>query len=172
LILVASGPYEEIYVSIIGETRMSRLTADEREEYNAIITLLNDPDAEGKAERFARLGQLANKTDRFDAVEIPYTRPDLGLAESNQFHGVLKEVQDMRKSGQLLALADRIQCPVVAIHGDTDPHPAEGVRDPLSKRLADFRFITLEKCGHKPWIEKWASDEFYTVLREELRDST
>ena len=117
LILVGSGPYEPQYLSQIGETRMSRLTQAEREEYNAIIALLNDPTGEGKSEKFARLGQLANKTDRFDALEIPYTRPGLDAAAGNQFHGVLKEAQEMRKDGRLLEFADQIQCPVVAIHG-------------------------------------------------------
>ena len=27
----------------------------------------------------------------------------------------------------------KIKCPVVAIHGDYDPHLAEGVREPLSR---------------------------------------
>jgi pimeloyl-ACP methyl ester carboxylesterase len=168
LILVGSGPYEQRYVQQIGATRMSRLTLDEQAEYQAIIALLNDPTGEGKAERFARLGQLANKTDRYDAIDIPYTRPNLGVAAENQFHRVLKEVQEMRASGELLTLADQLQCSVVAIHGDYDPHPADGVRKPLTEKLKDFRFIALEKCGHKPWIEKWAKDKFFAVLLEVL----
>ena len=168
LILVGSGPYEPQYLPQIGEARMSRLTQAEREEYNAIIALLNDPAGVGKSEKFARLGQLANKTDRFDAVDIPYSCPDLGDAAGNQFHGVLKEAQEMRKNGRLLEFADQIQCPVVAIHGDYDPHPAAGVCKPLSSRLGDFRFILFDNCGHKPWIERQAKDKFYKILKEEI----
>jgi pimeloyl-ACP methyl ester carboxylesterase len=57
---------------------------------------------------------------------------------------------------------------VLAIHGDSDPHPAAGVREPLSRTLPDFRFILLEKCGHMPWLERQARDTFYALLREEL----
>ena len=67
-----------------------------------------------------------------------------------------------------MALCKRIQCPVVAIHGDHDPHPAEGVREPLHRVLKSFRFILLEDCGHKPWIEKRAKDKFFSILREVL----
>lgn len=74
----------------------------------------------------------------------------------------------MRKSGQLLEIACKIRCPVVAIHGDYDPHPAAGVREPLAKVVQDFRFVLLEKCGHKPWAEREARDEFYGVLEREL----
>jgi pimeloyl-ACP methyl ester carboxylesterase len=168
LILVGSGPYEPHYLSQIGETRLSRLTQAEQEEYEVIITLLNDPDGEGKSEKFTRLGQLAAKTDRFDAADIPYTRPDLGAAAGNQFHGVLKEAQEMRSDGSLLEFANQIQCPVVAIHGDYDPHPAAGVQKPLSARLDDFRFIMLANCGHNPWIERQAKDKFYETLRKEI----
>jgi len=175
LILVGSGPFEHHYLAQIQETRMSRLPADERFEYNSIITALNDPHAEGKSKKFARLGQLALKTDCYDADldDPPMDPPEPGKSETNQgniYHQVLMTAQEMRKSGELLALADHIQCPVLALHGDYDPHPAAGVFEPLTKRLKDFRFIGLEKCGHKPWIERQAKQNFYQILRRELYD--
>jgi pimeloyl-ACP methyl ester carboxylesterase len=74
----------------------------------------------------------------------------------------------MRRSGELLELGERVECPVVAIHGDYDPHPAAGVQEPLSTVLERFRFILLKSCGHTPWIERQARDEFYRVLEKEL----
>ncbi len=75
----------------------------------------------------------------------------------------------MRKSGKLLQVGKQIICPVVAIHGDYDPHPAEGVKEPLSRIFKNFRFVTLRNCGHDPWIEPCAKDRFYEIIREELR---
>ena len=75
---------------------------------------------------------------------------------------------ELRSSGKLLELGREICCQVVAIHGDYDPHPFEGVRDPLSRVLKDFRFILLEKCGHRPWIEREAKERFYEILRNEI----
>jgi pimeloyl-ACP methyl ester carboxylesterase len=60
-----------------------------------------------------------------------------------------------------------VKCPVVAIHGDYDPHPPEGIRLPLSQILQDFRFILLKNCGHKPWIEKMAKERFFEILETE-----
>ena len=171
LILVGSGPYEQHYVNRITETRMSRLTQNEQIEYHSIIQNLGIPNAVGKAEKFARLGRLATKTDSFDPIEVEYTKPESNKSSSsvvNPFHAVLKEAQEMRKSGVLLSLADQIQCPVIALHGDFDPHPAEGVRESLSGKLEDFCFIMLKKCGHKPWIERQAQEDFFTILRGEL----
>jgi pimeloyl-ACP methyl ester carboxylesterase len=70
----------------------------------------------------------------------------------------------MRKSGELLTMARKIRCPVIAIHGDYDPHPAEGVKKIMSPLLKDFIFVLLKNCGHEPWNEKFAKDEFYQIL--------
>jgi pimeloyl-ACP methyl ester carboxylesterase len=74
----------------------------------------------------------------------------------------------MRQTGRLLELAHQIRCPVVAIHGDHDPHPAEGVRVPLLSVLQGFRFVLLDRCGHTPWVERHARERFFRALEEEL----
>jgi pimeloyl-ACP methyl ester carboxylesterase len=81
---------------------------------------------------------------------------------------VWKEAKELRYSGKLLELGKKIQCPVVAIHGDYDPHPIEGIKDPLTRVLKDFRFILLKNCGHLPWLEKKARDNFFDILLDEL----
>lgn len=74
----------------------------------------------------------------------------------------------MRASGELLELGTQIRCPVVAVHGDYDPHPAEGVQHPLTSVLKDFRFILLPKCGHAPWREREAREKFFEILFTEM----
>jgi len=169
LILVGSGPYEHKCAEEIQETRLSRLSEAERAEYNSIIRMLNDPVAEGKPAAFARLGALASRTDKYDPIMNESDESESVGGQGNIFHSVLKDAVEMRRSGRLLELAGQIQCPVVAIHGDYDPHPAEGVQTPLSAILKSFRLILLEKCGHKPWVERQARAKFYGILKDELR---
>jgi len=163
-----SRPYEHSYAESIQATRLSRLSEGERAEHESIIETLNDPAAEGKPAAFDRLGALASKTDAYDPVTSECDESESVGDRPGAFHGVLEEAVEMRRSGKLLDLAQRIQCPVVAIHGDYDPHPAEGVQVTLSAILESFRLILLRHCGHKPWVERQARDEFYRVLREEL----
>jgi hypothetical protein len=54
-------------------------------------------------------------------------------------------------------------------HGNYDPHPAEGIKIPLSKTLKGFRFIVIKKCGHYPWLERYSKDRFYNVLKQEIK---
>ena len=168
LIFVASGPYEEKYVARLQESRLSRLGEKERAEFESTVRLLGDSvqDQDGL---LARLGVLTARTDEYDPIAEGLDRADLVSGQGNIFQNVWRDAADMRRSGRLVALAKQIKCPVVAIHGDYDPHPAEGVQDPLSAALERFRFVLLNNCGHKPWMERQAGDEFYRVLREELR---
>jgi len=165
LFLVGSGPYEEKYAARIEETRLERLSEQERAGVESLIGALDDPTAEGKDEVFARLGALLSKADAYDPIrhESEVIDCDFGI-----FDQVWKEAAELRRSGRLLGFGTRITCPVVAIHGDHDPHPAEGVRRPLSAILERFRFILLPNCGHKPWIERQANERFYGILKEEL----
>jgi pimeloyl-ACP methyl ester carboxylesterase len=72
------------------------------------------------------------------------------------YKNVWKLAQVLRTNGGFMALGTRIRCPVVAIHGDYDPHPADGEKIPLSCILENFRFILLENCGHRPLLERSA----------------
>jgi len=165
LILIGSGPFEEKYASTIQQTRLSRLSEEERTQVESLLEILDNPSAGDKKTALARFGALFSKADAYDPIlqESDVTDCDVGA-----FQGVWREASELRKSGKLLELAGRIKCPVAAIHGDYDPHPAEGVNKPLSATLKNFRFILLENCGHKPWIERQAKDEFYRILKEEL----
>ena len=171
LILVGSGPFEHHYAAQIHKTRLSRMTRDEAQEFENIIQELNDPGLKLSPDTYQRLGSLASKADQYDPLEVEQDDLDESRRSmGNRFFGVLGEAQAMRKDGRLLALGRKITIPVTAIHGVYDPHPAAGVFEPLGRYLADFRFIPVENCGHKPWIEKGAKDEFMSILQAELLD--
>jgi pimeloyl-ACP methyl ester carboxylesterase len=168
LILVGSGPFEECYVATLTETRMGRLTAQERAEYDAAIETLGDSHARDQDAALARLGALTARTDAYAPVgkDAQHASP-VGL-RGDIFRQVWEAAGALRRSGELLALAGQVQCPVVAIHGDHDPHPAAGVQGPLSRAVEGFCFILLERCGHQPWGERQAMAAFYAALKREL----
>jgi pimeloyl-ACP methyl ester carboxylesterase len=88
--------------------------------------------------------------------------------DGNIYRAVWTEAAEWRASGELLRQAGSVQCPVTAIHGDSDPSPVSGVSQPLSGILKNFRLLMLAKCGHTPWKERYARDEFYQVLVSEI----
>jgi len=165
LILIGSGAYEKNYAVDIMKTRLSRLSEEEREEALSLMETLNDPVIEDKNMPMARLGKLISMADSYNS--LPHDSEILEC-QYDIYQSVWEQTRELRSSGKLLELGKRIQCPVVAIHGDYDPHLSEGIKDPLSRILKDFRLILLEKCGHRPWIERSARDRFYNILKKEL----
>lgn len=164
LVLVASGPFRPHDADGIVPARFERMTETERLRALELIERLHDPSSE-KDSPMAELGALFEKTDAYD----PLPREDEGLGYSEHINRrVWTEAAGLRTTGKLLDMASAIRCPVVAIHGDYDPHPTSGVREPLSGRLPDFTFHLLENCGHAPWLERQAREEFYTLLKKEI----
>ncbi len=167
LILVSSAVFEEKCAAGIMETRMSRLSPQERAMVDCLAVELDDPAAKDKDGIFARFGALMAKADSYDPVDD--IKNEVIEHQYRVYRGVWRDAQEKRSSGTLLPMGWAISCPVVAIHAEYDPHPAEGVRAPLSRVLADFRFVLLGQCGHCPWLEKQARDQFYALLRSELQ---
>jgi len=164
LVLSSSGPFEEKYVASILKTRLQRLRNGERREakalHEAMITSTLSTDS------LTRFGQLISKADSYDL--LPEESQPLPV-NPEVYRSVWDEANRLRNSGRLLEIARRVECPVVAIHGDYDPHPADGVKQPLSKTIKDFRLILLKECGHYPWRERKARDTFYCILNAEIR---
>jgi len=164
LILISSGPFEGKYARSIMKKRLSRLVDTERQETLFLLESFSLPSRGDMNKKMARFGQLISKADSYDP--LPHADEVVHM-QFRVFQGVWKDAEQLRRSGELLRFAENVQCPVVAIHGEYDPHPADGVQKPLSKVLKDFKFIVLQNCGHTPWIERQAKDRFYEVLKGE-----
>ncbi|MCE5299629.1 MAG: alpha/beta hydrolase [Spirochaetia bacterium] len=161
IVLISSPPFLESYADQIKSTRMSRLDNAARQEIQFLTDNSDNAAVRDRRKLFHRLGELLSKADSYN--------PDNSLAARTDpspeiYLKIWPEAAAMRKSGELLGMSKRIRCPITAIHGDYDPHPAEGVRQPLAKAKRNFKFILLAKCGHTPWIEKEAQTDFFKEL--------
>jgi pimeloyl-ACP methyl ester carboxylesterase len=166
LIMVGAAPFEQKYVGRMNETRMSRLSGEELRSLASIVPSKRDPP--NPSDDLRRMARIIKRADSYDL--IPHRNPDI-IYDAEIHRSAWRDGESMRRSGKLLSLGMEIECPVVAVHGDHDPHPAEGVAEPLSGIIDDFRLITLERCGHYPWYEKHARDRFFSLLEELIRNS-
>lgn len=169
LILISAGPFEEQYAGVF-KNRMDRLTSEEQQEVSDLIIQMNDPSCTHKDLIMSRFGEFMHKTDTYHPGPDLCRENDLLPCNCALFIKVWDQAAKLRKSGDLLEMCKRIRCPIVAIHGDYDPHPSEGVKIPLTRVIPDFRFILLKHCGHCPWMEAEAADMFFSILEEELSE--
>lgn len=166
LVLVACAPLREADAAAIMRTRLARLDEAEQRRVHDLMRQLAEADGPAKQAAMAAFGVLMTKADAVDP--LPEAAGDGADCQGEIFRRVWAEAHALRKSGELLTLAGQVRCPVVAIHGEDDPHPSQGVREPLSALLPDFRFLLLPRCGHTPWLERQAREPFFRLLREDL----
>ena len=144
---------------------LNRLPERQRIELLSLQEFVWDGKGGDKSEAMAKLFRLIFQADSYDLFseedEVLEYQSDINMSVGQEFRKMLE-------NKDLLNLGWKIKCQVIAIHGDYDLRPARVVREPLSGIISDFRFHLLEKCGHYPWLERHARDEFYKVLREEI----
>jgi pimeloyl-ACP methyl ester carboxylesterase len=165
LILLGTAPLDERHSAGIGKTRYDRLDDTDQDVFMRLAASLEDPDTLEKNRLFSSLALLLLKADDYDA-EVP----DLsGIVVDYDIHeAVWREAREMRASGALKRVLGTVTCPIIAIHGDYDSHPAAAVSEELEQYAAFSRFILLKDCGHEPWRERRAKTRFYEILRSQL----
>ena len=166
LILIGCPPFEEKYVSSIMETRLLRMSSTEVRELEVLKKQLLDPKVFEKSSLFARFGKLFRKCDSFDPMHDE--EGEEGRESYEVYEKVWPEAKALRSSGALLQTLQKVRCPITAIHGEWDPHPVEGAFGPLARFLPHFKGIVLKECGHTPWIERRARDQFFDLLQREI----
>lgn len=165
IILVSSGSIEEKYYEDLCKNRESRLTLEEKYELNRLRQFFINPSDQDMNKIFAKFGALMEKLDSYEPIEIDN---DESLYSYEIFTKVWSEAHALRKSGLMYKMGKDIKCEVVAIHGDYDSHPSVGIQASLEKIISNFKFYELKKCGHSPWTEVHARDEFYKILKTQI----
>lgn len=81
------------------------------------------------------------------------------------YNRIWNEAAKLRTNGELLTAFKNIQSKLFLIQGVCDPHPIEGVIKPLEENGIPCKTYILEKCGHSPFMEKYAKKIFYDILQ-------
>lgn len=156
VILVGSGPLEDKYVSEIGDRRMKNLS---KEDGALFQQLCNN---QATDEDMAKIPTVFEKSDNYCLENRDLHRAD--RTDSQMHNMVWEEAAKLRTNGTLLTSFKKIQSKLFLIQGETDPHPAKGIIIPLQENGVECEAYILEKCGHSPFMEKYAKDDFYKIL--------
>lgn len=62
-----------------------------------------------------------------------------------------------------------IKCPVLVVHGDSDPIPLESAKAAAESMCGLVRFAELERCGHVPYVEQ--PEILFRTIRSFLSDT-
>ncbi len=161
LILIGTPPLDNKKRPDLTPIWLERLSEKERVEFVSLEEFVWDGVAEDKSASMGRLFRLIAKGESYR--QIP-AKDEVLEYQVNMNASIFRELFKLPMGVGVKP----IKCPVVTIHGDFDPRPADVAKESLSCMAKDFKFILLEKCGHYPWLERYARDEFFKVLRREI----
>lgn len=159
VVLIGSGTWDLESRTRLTEILEERMTPALEEEFSR-ISEIRDPD-----ERLDARGRAIHPLYAFD----PLTS-DLEM-ERCDGHGNRETWADMvrlQEEGVYPAAFRTIECPVLMLHGDFDPHPGDMIRDSLLPHLPRLEFHEWPRCGHYPWIEREWRSAFFSRLLEWL----
>jgi len=165
LILISSAPFDEKYRNSIQENRLKRMDPEEKELFHKVQDKFKD----GKNVRIKLLNkfvELMHKVDAYHFVENNNGSTDFQI---KLYRKIWAEASMLRKENFLLKSLEKIECPIKVIHGGYDPHPYQGVIQPMEKLNKEYEAKILKKCGHTPWREKYAEEKFYSTLFDFLK---
>ncbi len=156
VILVGCGPLEDQYVSEIGSRRLQNISDEDGTIFQRLISnQATDEDME-------RIPGILDKSDNYCLENREKHRAD--KADSEMHNKVWSEAARLRTNGELLTSFKNIKSKLYLIQGSLDPQPAKGVTLPFQDNNVPCETYILEKCGHSPFMEKYAKEEFYKIL--------
>ena len=162
IVLIGCGVFQESYLDIMNQRREQKLTSDELTDVDVFFSRI----AKNEEIDMSYFGRLMTKMDSY---ELGHYDDELLFFDAKGYQMLMDELRILRKSGALLEMNKAIHAEVVVIHGKDDPHPYEGVVEPFNEVGLNYRVHLIDRCGHVPWCEKYARDEFYQIIKEELK---
>jgi pimeloyl-ACP methyl ester carboxylesterase len=158
LILVGCGTFDLAARTRLQETLKQRMNDEIREKLDR-AKLLADADKRLKANAEAVMQLYA-----YD----PLASPEDEKVDARAHHETWNDMLRLQTEGKYPAAFEAVKVPLLMVHGDYDPHPGNLIRESLQAYVPQLEYHELDRCGHWPWLEKSASEEFFCLIREWL----
>ena len=145
-----------------------RLSAADRVLVQGLQKQISDePDAIQRDDLFVRLGGVMSHAQAFDEFADSAALPPDYRGHNETWTDVLRRQAQGIDPAQLT----RITSPVLMVHGEYDPHPGREIHATPRTHVSQLDYISLPRCGHRPWLERHASETFLGITRAWLTDS-
>ena len=154
IILVGCPPLEDKYVKEISLRRLRNLSEEDSKVFQRMM------DNVAADEDIKKISSILEKSDNYDLESNEKL-----IADNEMYNRIWNEAAKLRTNGALLTAFKNIQSKLFLIQGVCDPHPIEGVMKPLEENGIPCKTYILEKCGHNPFMEKYAKEKFYDILQ-------
>lgn len=165
LVLIGCGTFDTAARAQLRATMEAKRDDALRHRFDHLAEEFPDPN-----ERHRALESLTLPLYSYDLVSTDQEiePPEPGGRDDETWQDMVR----LQQEGVYPAAFAAIKAPVLMIHGEVDPHPGPMIHASLIPHLPQLEYRELKRCGHYPWLEKAARDEFFSVLRNWLSRRT
>jgi pimeloyl-ACP methyl ester carboxylesterase len=166
ILLIGVGTYSESSRGELHNTLVTRLGDSGLKEVRRLqqeLTNAKEPMIRDRI--FRNLGGAFSIIESYELIDPNDAGLDPLPADAIGHDETWQDVIRLQNEGIEPARFASITCPVMLLHGDTDPHPGESTRNQLREQIPHLEYLELERCGHEPWREKFAKETFLATLR-------
>ena len=156
LVLVGCASFDPVARGRLEANRRERMDDALRERFRRLPDDVPDPD-----ERLAAMGRLILPLYSHELASDELDAECDARAHQETWEDMLR----LQAEGIYPAAFAVIEAPVLMLHGAADPHPGDLIRASLKPHLQRLEYREWERCGHYPWLERAAREEFFAVLR-------
>jgi pimeloyl-ACP methyl ester carboxylesterase len=163
LALVGCGTYDRASRDAYRATMDERLGPVGRERRTQLRQQLSEAtNVHHRDLILSQIGGLEEHAQAFDLIETAGHDEIDAAGHSETWNDVLR----LQDEGIEPASFSAIRCPVMMLHGDTDPHPGRTTYEILGQFVPQIEYREIPQCGHEPWLERWGREPFLETLRE------
>lgn len=156
LILIGCGTFSQAARAEFEAKRAARLTPADLTRIAHLTETERDPNR-----RLAERGRVMTRVYGFD---IDDGRSELAVVDAVAHQETWADMVRLTSQGIYPAAFTAITCPVLMLHGEEDPHPGRLTSEDLRPHIPHLEYREFSKCGHSPWLERQARDEFFESI--------
>jgi pimeloyl-ACP methyl ester carboxylesterase len=161
VVLVGCGTFDAESRARMKDIFDERTDEEMKKKLDRILSEIDDP-RERLVEKYKIIGKLQ------EYEHIPHEKSEVEPFDSKGHQETWDDMVRLMGEGVYPAAFRKIKIPVMMLHGAYDPHPGGMIFENLKRYIPQLEYHEFERCGHYPWREKYARDEFYKVLVDSL----
>lgn len=160
LALIGCGTFDPASREQMNVVRQERMAKHLFRRMQNRVESIHDPD-----ERLKLMGKMMMQADSYRLMHV---NDEVVYYDALGHEQTWRDMVRLQDEGIYPAAFKAICASVLMLHGSYDPHPGEMIRDNLKSYIPQLEYRQWQQCGHYPWLEKAAYEEFYSVLIQRI----
>ncbi len=116
-------------------------------------------------ERMEAMGRL---NLQLDSYRLGPVEDKMLTCDARGHEETWRDMMRLQAAGTYPESFSSIYVPSIMLHGAYDPHPGHMIHESLRPYMPQLAYKLWLACGHYPWLEREAKEEFYTTLLDWL----